>query len=83
MATNMVGTRIATPGSIIDIRATGVVATNPLSATTLAASASNSAMDTQLATLNAGYYTAAKLQEMNSNDKLYALRIGYDAAGIG
>lgn len=83
MATNMVGTRISTPGTLVDIRATGQAATNPLSATTIAAAASNSAMDTQLTTLNGAYYTAAKLQEMNANDKLYALRIGYDPAGIG
>jgi hypothetical protein len=39
-------------------------------------------MDTQLATLSAGYYTAARLQEMNENDKIFALRVGYDSAGI-
>lgn len=83
MATNMVGTRIATPGALVDIRFNVNSGASPLSATLITASASNSAMDTQLATLNAGYYTAAKLQQENSNDKLYALRLGYDAAGVG
>lgn len=82
MATVMTTSRA--PGeTLLDIRNTGVVGTSPLSATIIAAMASNNLMDTQLATLNAGYYTAAKLQEMNYNDKVYALRLGYDAAGIG
>lgn len=55
---------------------------NPISATAYNATRSQIAIDTQLATLNGTYYTAAMLQSMNLNDKLFALRIGYDSAGI-
>jgi hypothetical protein len=57
-------------------------ANNPISATAHAATRSQATLDTQLATLNGTYYTAAMLQGMNLNDKLFALRMGYDSAGI-
>ena len=55
---------------------------NPISATAYNATRSQVAMDTQLATLNGTYYTAAMLQSMNLNDKIFALRVGYDNAGF-
>lgn len=55
---------------------------SPLSTTAYNASRSQIAIDTQLATLNGTYYTAAMLQSMNLNDKLYHLRVGYDNAGF-
>lgn len=57
-------------------------AASPISTTAFAAAGDNSRLDTQLATLNAAYYTATRLQEMSRNDKIYALRVGYDNAGI-
>jgi len=37
---------------------------------------------TRLAAINAGYYTAARLDMMTKNDMIYALRQASDAAGI-
>lgn len=67
---------------VVDKRLSVNSATSPISATTHAAMKDDAAADTQLATLNAAYYTAARLQTLNENDKLYALRLGYDSAGI-
>lgn len=55
---------------------------SPISTTAWNASGDNNDLDTQLATLNGTYYTAAMLQTMTYNDKIYALRVGYDSAGI-
>jgi IS5 family transposase len=43
---------------------------------------SQAALDTALATANAGFYTSARLRQMTKNDKVYALRTINDAAGI-
>ena len=37
---------------------------------------------TRLAALNAGYYTATRLDQMTMNDMIYALRTISDSAGI-
>lgn len=55
---------------------------SPLSSTAWNASRDNNSIDTQLTTLNGAYFTAAMLQTMTLNDKIYALRVGYDNAGI-
>jgi hypothetical protein len=78
MATNQVDNHLG----VVDKRHNPSSAASPLSATITTATKDNAAMDTQLATLSAGYYTAARLQEMNENDKIFALRVGYDSAGI-
>ena len=44
--------------------------------------ASEAAMDTRLAAVNAGYYTTAQLAKMTYNDKVHALRQADDSAGI-
>jgi hypothetical protein len=40
------------------------------------------AMDVELATANAAYYTAARLATMSINDKIFALRNAVDGAGF-
>lgn len=67
---------------VVDKRLNIASATSPISATTHNATKDDAAMDAQLTTLNGAYYTAARLQSMNSNDKVFALRVGYDSAGI-
>lgn len=78
MATNQVGNSL----SVVDKRYNPNSSTSPISSTAHNATKDQAAIDTQLATLNGAYYTAARLQEMNLNDKIYALRVGYDSAGI-
>lgn len=39
-------------------------------------------LDARLTTINAAYYTAARLAQMTQNDKVYALRTLDDAASI-
>ncbi len=39
-------------------------------------------MDTRLAAISAGYYTAARLAQMTRNDKVYAIRLNDDSAGL-
>lgn len=41
-----------------------------------------SAMRTRLAAINAGYYTAARLNQMSRNDMIFAIRQNDDLAGI-
>lgn len=67
---------------VVDKRQSSGSATAPISSTTHNATKDDAAMDAQLTTLNAAYYTAARLQTMSENDKVYALRLGYDSAGI-
>ena len=57
-------------------------ANNPMSAASTTAAVSQSTMDARLAALNGTYYTAAQLQSMNWNDKVYALRLISEGAGI-
>lgn len=37
---------------------------------------------TRLTAINAGYFTAARLNEMTKNDMVYALRLSDDGAGF-
>lgn len=67
---------------VVDKRLSVSSATSPLSATTHNATKDDAAIDAQLTTLNAAYYTTARLQTMNANDKDFHLRVGYDSAGI-
>jgi hypothetical protein len=67
---------------VVDKRLSISSAVSPISATTHNAMKDDAAADTQLATLNGAYYTAARLQTLNENDKKFALRTGYDNAGI-
>jgi hypothetical protein len=41
-----------------------------------------SALRTRLTAINAGYYTAARLNQMTKNDMVYAVRVNDDLAGI-
>lgn len=83
MATNSLDTSYGI-WQVIDKRANpaGGSATNPASSTTYNAMKDMTATDAQLVTLNAGYWTQARLDSTCLSDKLYALRLGYDAAGI-
>ncbi len=58
------------------------VSANQLSANLTTAMASNDALDTRLAAINAGYYTAARLNAMTQNDKVYAIRLADDPTSI-
>lgn len=44
---------------------------------------SPSDIEAALATADAAYYTAARLNRLTLNDKIYALRLANDAAGVG
>jgi hypothetical protein len=55
---------------------------NPMSATAKAASADIVALETRLTAINATLYSAANLQLMGYNDKLYALHLLDDPTGI-
>jgi len=78
MATNETGNSL----SVVDKRFNFASNASPISATTHNAVKDQAAIDAQLTTLNGSYYTTAMLQSMNLNDKIFALRVGYDAAGI-
>lgn len=78
MPTNQVGNSLG----VVDKRHNPNSATSPISSTAHNAMKDQAALDTQLTALNGTYYTAARLQTMSLNDKIYALRVGYDNAGI-
>lgn len=61
-------------------RASGQTNTSPVG--TPANYATESALDTRLAAADGTSYTAARLRQMTTNDKIYALRLIDDAAGI-
>lgn len=67
---------------VVDKRYNFASASSPISSTTHNAVKDDASEDAQLTTFNAAYYTAARLQSLNENDKVYALRLAYDAAGI-
>lgn len=67
---------------VVDKRNVYNTGASPISTTAWNASGDNNDLDAQLATLNGTYFTATRLQEMTRNDKMYALRVGYDSAGI-
>jgi hypothetical protein len=81
MATVQIGSPV---GALtrVDKRNNYQSATSPISSTLWAASRDQASLDTQLATFNAAYYTAARIQEMTYWDKIYALTVAYDNAGI-
>lgn len=61
-------------------RASGQTNTNPLG--TPANYKDVSSIDTRLAAVDANAYSAANLRTMNLNDKIYALRLADDSAGV-
>lgn len=86
MAQSTVGNPIGLGGSICDKREVGTAGqpspNSVISATLFNATKDILSMRTQLTTLNAGYYTSSMLDAMTANDMVYALRIGYDSAGM-
>lgn len=74
--TVQIGNRIG----FVDKRRTPNAQTSPVG--TPANYANEAAMDTRLAAINGTYYTAARLAGMTHNDKVYAIRLSDDAAGI-
>jgi hypothetical protein len=73
---------ISDPTGVVDVRR-GRGATGANTLAEIANTTSVSAMRTRLAALDAGYFTAARLDLMNKNDMLYALRVrSADSAGI-
>jgi hypothetical protein len=69
---------------IIDKRATPIAGTgtSPVSAATYNALKDNQTTDAALVTANAAYWTQARLDATCLTDKIYALRLINDAAGI-
>lgn len=57
-----------------NLRAAGV--------TTPANYVTEAAIDARLTAINAAYWTATRLAQSTRNDKIYALRLADDAAGI-
>jgi len=43
---------------------------------------SHASLDARLTAISAGYFTTARLNMMTKNDKVYALRLADDAAGM-
>ena len=78
MPLNQVGNSL----SVSDKRFNPNSATSPVSSTAHNSTKDNAALDAQLTTLNGAYYTAARLQTLSLNDKIYHVRVGYDNAGI-
>jgi len=78
MAQNQIGNFTGT----VDKRDTTKAGANASSLSTPANYASVNAMRTRLAAINAGYYTAARLDRMSVNDMVYAIRVADDSAGI-
>lgn len=81
----MATTQISSPvgqARVVDKRNVYNSSASPISTTAWNASGDNNDIDAQLTTLNAGYYTAARLNMMTYNDKIFDLRTGYDSAGI-
>lgn len=73
-------------GPILDLsfvdkrRASGQTNTSPLG--TPASYLTEAALDTRLAAIDATAYSAQNLRIMNTNDKIYAVRVADDSAGI-
>lgn len=61
-------------------RASGQTNTSPLG--TPANYLTEAALDTRLAAVDANAYSATNLRIMNTNDKVYAVRVADDSAGI-
>lgn len=78
MAQNELGNITGT----VDKRQTSKAGSASSSLSTPANYADINAMKTRLAAINAGYYTAARLNQMSKNDMIYALRKADDAAAF-
>lgn len=68
-------------GGFVDKR-NGRGLTGAVNFTEINNSTSISAMRTRLAAINAGYFTAARLDTMTRNDMIYALRVHSDTGSI-
>lgn len=66
----------------VDKRRSGTAAISTGNITTPANFASISALDARLAAVSGTKYTAPRLQTMTVNDKVYALRVEDEAAGV-
>jgi hypothetical protein len=69
------------PWKIIDKRMEGTGA-SPISATLYAATRDMTTLDAALVTADATYWTQARLDKTMPSDKIHALRLVTDAAGI-
>lgn len=67
---------------VVDKRNVYNTGASPISTTAWNAAGDNNDLDAQLTTFNGTYYTAARLQEMTRNDKIFHLRAAYDSAGV-
>lgn len=74
LASGMGRTRVVDKRKIAD-------ANNPISNTSRDSCHSNAAKDTRLLAIG-GVYTAAYVQILSDNDKVYALRVNDEGAGI-
>lgn len=66
---------------IVDKRRTQALVTGPWE-TTQANYNDVPALRARLIVLNAGYYTAARLETLTKNDMVYAVRLADDLAGV-
>jgi len=67
---------------VVDIRRTVKAGDTTTHMGTIANYTSVSAMRTRLAAINGAYYTAYRLDQMNQNDMLYAIRVADDPGSI-
>ncbi len=70
------------PQGITDIRKTQASTTQPGTPESGVNYHSVTSLRTRLAAISAGFYTAARLNQMTKNDMVYAVRVADDAAGI-
>ena len=81
MATTQINQNLANL-RVIDKRRVPDSAASPLSTATFAAAQSNATLDTALAAANGTYWTQARLDATCQTDKIHALRVLNDLAGI-
>lgn len=67
---------------VVDKRMNQGNATGPMSGTTISNLKDITTMRARLTAINAGYYTAARLDQMTVNDMVYAIRLNDEAAGV-
>ena len=78
----MAGNQIGNNVGIVDKRSVSKGGSNAISLATPANYADVNAMKTRLAAINGAYYTTTRLNQMSTNDMIFAIRSADDAAGI-
>ena len=78
----MANAQVKNPLGFVDKRLGGATATHPISATTASNVKDITSMRARLTAINAGYYTAARLDQMTVNDMIYAIRLNDEAGSV-